>query len=56
MVEINYWTNGKICAKVAFPRKLLNLGLKAEKQLQNENRTEDWTLGNHPRDNGHVTH
>ena len=20
MVEINYWTNGKICAKVAFPR------------------------------------
>ena len=19
MVEINYWTNGKICAKVAFP-------------------------------------
>ena len=20
MVEINYWTNGKICPKVAFPR------------------------------------
>ena len=20
MVEIKYWTNGKICAKVAFPR------------------------------------
>ena len=37
-------------------RKLLNLGLKAEKQLQNENHTEDWALGSHPRDNGHVTH
>ena len=59
MVEINYWTNGKICAKVAFHsyciRKVLNLGLKAEKQLQNENHTEDWALGRHSRDNGHVT-
>ena len=45
MVEIIYWTNPKICAKVAFPiRKVLNLGLKAEKQLQNENHTEDWAL------------
>ena len=37
-------------------RKVLNLGLKAEKQLKNENLTEDWALGSHPRDNGHVTH
>ena len=37
-------------------RKVLNLGLKAEKPLQNENNTEDWALGSHPRDNGHVTH
>ena len=37
-------------------RKVLNLGLKAEKPLQNENHTEDWALDNHPRDNGHVTH
>ena len=37
-------------------RKVLNLGLKAEKLLQNENHTEDWALGSHPRDNGHVTH
>ena len=37
-------------------RKVLNLGLKAEKQLQNENHTEDWALGSPPRDNGHVTH
>ena len=22
----------------------------------NENHTEDWALGSHPRDNGHVTH
>ena len=36
--------------------KRQNLGLKAEKQLQNENHTEDWALGSHPRDNGHVTH
>ena len=37
-------------------RKVLNLGVKAEKPLQNENHTEDWALGSHPRDNGHVTH
>ena len=37
-------------------RKVLNLGLKAEKPLQNENHTDDWALGSHPRDNGHVTH
>ena len=37
-------------------RKVLNLGLKAEKQLQNENHTEEWALDSHPRDNGHVTH
>ena len=35
-------------------RKVVNLSLKAEKQLQNENHTEDWALGSHPRDNGHV--
>ena len=34
---------------------MLNLGLKAEKQFQNENHTEDWALGSHPLDNGHVT-
>ena len=37
-------------------RKVLNFGLKTEKPLQNENHTEDWALGSHPRDNGHVTH
>ena len=36
-------------------RKVLNLGLKTEIQLQNENHTEDWALGSHPRGNGHVT-
>ena len=58
MVEINYWTNGKICAKVAFPRytESVKFRSQAEKQLQNENSTEDWALGSHPRDNGHVTH
>ena len=35
-MEINYWTNGKIYAKVEIGiRKVLNLGLKAEKELQN---------------------
>ena len=33
---------------------MLNLSLKDEIQLQNENHTEDWALGSHPRDNGHV--
>ena len=28
--------------------------LKAGKQLQNENHTEDLALGSHPRDNGHA--
>ena len=36
--------------------KWLMLGLKTEKQLPNKNHTEDWELGCHPRDNGHVTH
>ena len=58
IIHKNNGTNGKICAKVAFPRytEVLNLSLKAEKQLQNENHTEDWAPGGHPRDNGHVTH
>ena len=34
--------------------KRLNLGLEAEKQPQNKNHTDDWALGSHPRDNGHV--
>ena len=63
MIELQFWQkiNGqtsKFARKLHFLgiRKVLNLGLKAEKPLQNENHTEDWALGNHPRDNGHVTH
>ena len=37
-------------------RKWLILGLKVENQLRNKNHTEDWTLGCHPAENGHVTH
>ena len=50
--------NRKICVKVAFPMytESFTLGLKPEKQLQNENHTEDWTLGSRPGGNGHVTH
>ena len=41
----------KFYGKVEFPtriRKGLILGLKAEKQLQTKNHTEDWVLCNHP--------
>ena len=34
---------------------MVNLGLKAEKQLPNKNNTEDWALGCLPGHNGHVT-
>ena len=37
-------------------RKVLNLGLKDEIQLQSENHTEDWALDSHPHYNCHVTH
>ena len=58
MVEINFWTNGKICAKVAFPSYTESVKFRSQsrEKLQNENNTEDWALGSHPRDNGHVTH
>ena len=46
----------KFSKKISGLSSPLNLGLKADKQLQNENHTEDWVLGSHPRDNGHVTH
>ena len=54
----NIRTNDKFCRKVALLRytERLKLSLKAEKQLQNENHTEDSALGSHPRDNGHVPH
>ena len=41
-----------MCGKITFPRYTENLGLKAEKPLQNENHTEHWALGSHPSDNG----
>ena len=49
---------GKFARKYHFlgVRKVLNLGFNAEKQLQNENNTEDWALGSNPRDNGLLTH
>ena len=42
----NIRTNDKFFRKVAYLdiRKGLYLGLKAKKQLQNENHTEDWAL------------
>ena len=35
---------------------MVKFRLKAGKPLKNENHTEDWALGSHPHDNGHVTH
>ena len=32
------------------------MDLKVEKQHQNKDHTEEWELGSHPRDNGHVTY
>ena len=56
----NNGTNDKFIEKVTFLRyvmwKGLNLGLKARKLFHNQNHTENWALGSHPRDNGHVSH
>ena len=49
----NYNPGNKLMAKrqklressISGIRKVLNLSLKAEIQLQNENHTEDWALG-----------
>ena len=54
----NIGTNDKVCRKVAilvYGKRLFS-GHKAEKQLRNQNHTEDWAVGCHPRDNCHVTH
>ena len=59
IIHKNYKTNDNFYRKVAFLiyiGKWLVLGLKAKKQLLDKNHTEDWALGRHPRDNGHVTH
>ena len=45
----------KFCGKVALLVALRYMEVvKAEKQLQNKNHTEDWALDSHPCD--HVTH
>ena len=54
IVDKNNVTNDKVYRKVAILmciRKCLISGHKAEKQLRNQNHTEDWALGCHPRDN-----
>ena len=55
-MEINYWTNDKICAKVAFPRYTESVKFRSESRETASKRAEDWALGSHPRDNGHATH
>ena len=58
IVDKNNVTNDKVYRKVAILMymEMSNFRPQAEKQLQNQNHTEDWALGFHPRDNGHVTH
>ena len=53
-------TNGKICAKVAFPRYTESVKFKSQSRETASKRKPyrglGWALGSHPRDNGHVTH
>ena len=51
-VGANNYRSNRFMILILCYTKMSNLGLKAEKQLQNENHTEDWALGSHP----HVTH
>ena len=46
MVEINYLEKWKILPESS----------NSYVYGKNQNHTEDWALGCHPRDNGHVTH
>ena len=57
-MQKNNGTNGKNCAKVAFPRYTESVKFKSQSRETASKRkhTEDWALGSHPRDNGHVTH
>ena len=53
----NNGTNDKFYRKIEILMFNFSIsGLKAEKQLRNQNHTEDWALGCHPRYNSHVTH
>ena len=58
IIHKNNGTNGKICAKVAFPRYTESAKFKSQSRetASKRNHSEDWALGSHPRDNGHVTH
>ena len=56
IVDKNNGTNDKFYRKVAILMYTEMFNFRPEKQLRNENHTEDCALGWHPRDNGHVTH
>ena len=55
--KINGQTS-KFAWKVEFPRYTESVKFRSQSRetAQNENHTEDWALGSHPRGNGHVTH
>ena len=57
-MEINYWTNGKICAKVVFPRYTESVKFRSQSREIDSKRKpyRGLALGSHPRDNDHVTH
>ena len=48
-------TNFTVKYQILCIRKCLISGHKAEKQLRNQNHTDDWAPGCHPRDKDHVT-
>ena len=55
-MEINYWTNGKICAKVAFPRYTESVKFRSQSRERASKRKPYRGHRTHPRDNGHLTH
>ena len=54
----NIETNDKFYRKVAFLiyTEMVKFRSQSRETASKRNHTEDWALGSHPRDNGHVTH
>ena len=55
-IHKNNGTNENFYRKVAILMYTEMFNFRPEKQLRNQNHTEDWALGCHPHYNGHVTH
>ena len=55
-MHIKIFKGAKFYPNFFFIYRFVYAYYKASKQLRNQNHTEDWALGCHPPDNGHVTH